>query len=55
MIEGETNQGDWGETMVAKLLWEKNIISSDGVFSHMLRSMALFMGLVGFYWGFTPT
>jgi hypothetical protein len=41
--------------MVAKLLWEKNIISSDGVFSHMLRSVALFMGLVGFYWGFTPT
>jgi hypothetical protein len=41
--------------MVEKLLWEKNIISSDGVFSHMLRSMDLFMGLVGFYWGFTPT
>jgi hypothetical protein len=55
MIEGETNQGDWGENMVEKLLWEKNIISSDGVFSHMLRSVALFMGLVGFYWGFTPT
>jgi hypothetical protein len=55
MIEGENNQGDWEETMVEKLLWEKIIISSDGVLSHMLRSVALFMGLVRFYWGFTPT
>jgi hypothetical protein len=41
--------------MVAELVWEKHILSGDGVFSNMWGSVGLFMGLVAFYWGFTTT